>query len=386
MAITTETPAADGGKFAYQIVGPEIDSMTSYATQAYDKSVTFIDELLLYIADNQTSNSSVTLDDIDVDIPSTNIPTIPTAPAVNINLPNLPADFTPNTIAGINLSAIGNIPTFTTPEPAINLPTAPAAFSGTIAGSAPTVKDDFSFPDAPVSVLPTVPSFESLNIPVAPTVNVPSFSQVLPSATGVVVPANSFYWGEESPFSDTCLTAVKDKLCDWLQNGGTGLVPHVEQAIFDRGRNREDINAVRSEAQILTEQASRGFSRPQGSTFAAVDLLAQETQNKVADLSREIMIKQADLEQQNMQFAIQQTIALESALISENQQIQARSFEAAKYTQEVAIQLYNAQIAKVNLELEAFKSYAAAYEAQVRSELAKVEIFKAEIEAQSIYT
>ena len=90
MAITSETPNPNGGVFAYQIVGPEIDSMTDYATEAYDKSVVFIDELLTYIADNELSSSSVTLADIDVDIPATTVPTIPTAPTVNINLPNLP--------------------------------------------------------------------------------------------------------------------------------------------------------------------------------------------------------------------------------------------------------------------------------------------------------
>ena len=371
-------------KQAYEIVGPEIDSMTNYADSAYKKSIVFIDELLNFIENTEIPEANVSLSNVGVDVPEVTIPTAPAAPTVSINLPSLPADFVPNTIQGINLNAIGAIPTFTDTSPTINLPNTPAPFSGTLNATPPVLKEDFNFPEAPESVLPSVPTFESLNIPASPTINIPSFSQTLPSATAVVVPVNSFHWGGESPFSDTCLTSVKNKLCDWLQNGGTGLIPVVEQAIFDRGRNREDINSTRSESQILVEQAARGFSRPQGSAFAAVDLLAQETQNKAADLSREIMLKQADLEQQNMHFAIQQTIALETALIAEHQQIQARSFEAAKYAQESAIQLYNAQLAKVNLELEAFKSYSSAYEAQVSAALSEIEIFKGEIEAQAL--
>lgn len=369
---------------AYEIVGPQVANMTGYASDAYDISVVFLEDLLGFVAENQVNNITESIDDIAIDIPDLSLPATPISPDIDINLPNLPADFQPGDVSSIDLNAIGVLPDFTATDPSINLPATPTPFSGEIAGSAPTLKEDFNYPDAPITVLPDVPTFELLEIPNAPDLSIPDFSESLPTATSVVPPANNFYWGDEDSFSDECLTAVQAKLCDWIQNGGTGLLPHIEQAIYDRGRNREDINSVRVEQQVLTEQVARGFSRPQGSTYAALDFSTQESQNKIADLSREIMIKQAEMEQQNIQFAIQQTIALETALISEHQQIQARSFEAAKYVQELAIQIYNANIAKVTIELEAYKAYATAYEAQVRAALSTIEIFKSEIQAQAL--
>lgn len=369
---------------AYEIAPAEIDDMTNMAEDAYNKSVIFLDQLLAYIADSSVAGIGVNLEDVSVDIPDLNLPTAPLSPSISINLPNLPAPYVSGSIGGIDLNAIGAIPLFTAVEPTIVLPATPVPFSETLDATAPPLKDDFIYPEAPVTSLPDIPTFEGLSIPTAPVIDIPTFSEELPSATDVVVPSNSFYWDSEDPYSSTCLDAVQTKLCDWVQNGGTGLVVEVEQAIFDRGRNREDINSVRAEQDLLSVQAARGFSRPQGSTFKALDFTAQETQNKIADLSREIMIKQADLEQQNMQFAITQTVALEQVLISEHQQIQARSFESVKYTQEVAIQLYNANISKVTIELEAFKAYSSAYESQVRSALSTIEIFKSEIEAQSL--
>ena len=148
MATFTSEPSSEGNtpRFAYEVVGPEIDSMTNLADDAYDQSVEFLERLLEFVAENQVSNVNVTLDDVDVDIPSLSIPPVPAAPTLNINLPNLPADFIPNTIAGIDLNSIGAIPTFTAADPIVNLPTAPTPFSGTAPGPAPTINDSFTFP------------------------------------------------------------------------------------------------------------------------------------------------------------------------------------------------------------------------------------------------
>lgn len=380
------TPEAGifGPETSYNIVKPEIASATAHADYAYGRAMGFLDALLNYIADNQVSNVNVDLGEVDLDVPNFVLPSTPQSPNISINLPNLPAEFVPGDIADIDLDAIGNLPTFNVSAPTISLPTTPSALNKTFDEDEPSITTTFNFPDAPTYTLPSVPTFEELDIPSAPTLSIPDFDQLLPVTSDVNVPSISFYWGDEDPYSDDLLVAVKASLLDWVQNGGTGLPVDVEQAIFDRGRNREDINSIRSENQVLKEQASRGFSRPSGSTVAALDYLAQETQNKTADLSREIMIKQAELEQANMQFAIQQAIALEQLLINENQQIQQRSFEAAKYVQDVAINIFNAELAKVNIALEGYKAYAAAYEAQVRAALSRVEIFKAEIEAQGL--
>jgi hypothetical protein len=179
------------------------------------------------------------------------------------------------------------------------------------------------------------------------------------------------------------LTDVKDLLIYRLQ-GSTGLPPVVEAAIWNRERDREQTASLQSERTLLVERSGVGFSRPTGSQMSALTQVVQETQSKLIDLGREIMIKQAELEQENLKNSIQQVIALEDVLIRQNNNVNQRSFEVAKYTQDVAIEIFKSQVTLFTAEVTAYQAYAAAFNYKVQAELAKIEIFKAEIDAQRL--
>ena len=248
----------------------------------------------------------------------------------------------------------------------------------------PVVRTDFEFPEDPDDLdLPPVPSFEQLNIPQNYVYTFPVFEEELPVYLGTTPPTLSFRWAEDI-YSSELLDAVTAELLDRVVNGGTGLHPLVEQAIWERARNREDILAAKAIDEVLTLSASKGFLRPSGSTLSAVDRLYQENQSKQADLSREIAIKQAELEQENLKFSIQQSIALEQMLIGEFNNALNRAFEAQKYIQQAAIEIYNANIKKYELELEVYKAYIVTFETALKAELNKAEIYKTQLEAEAL--
>ncbi len=97
---------------------------------------------------------------------------------------------------------------------------------------------------------------------------------------------------------------------NWLSNaitvGGTGIKPSVEAAIWARGREREDVLNQRAELEISQQFASRGWTLPQGAQLARVDEARQTTVSAQAELSRKVSIEQAQMEQNNVKYAISQ--------------------------------------------------------------------------------
>ena len=374
-------------------VGQALEKVQEFAGQViqngYNNSMAFLEAL---------ANTSLCIDNVEVNInwdiqdPNITIDYGDKPIPVNVQIPDpqFPDERIPYPIPTPDWDLIGDLPTFDIPDPNINIP----EFSTQIPmpdspGDAPAIDLDIEYPDIAdyfdINDLPLVPTFEELNLPPAPDITIPDYELLLPAIPGIDPPDNTFTFVEEAYIS-SLLDALKSSLEDRIVNGGTGLNPVVEQAIWDRARNREDKNAKRSREELLTQQSSRGFSKPQGALTAGLSYLAQETQNKNADLSREIAIKQAELEQENVKHALTTAVQLEQVSLNFHSQVMDRALEAEKAAIKAAVDIYQANIAFYTMQLEAYKAYSVAYEAQVRAALSKAEIFKAEIEAQSLLT
>lgn len=302
----------------------------------------------------------------------------PTAPSLVVGERSLP---TPPLISSPTIS-VGSVPEFTAVEQSLNIPAVPSPLDISIPVKNFTIDTSPDFPVSPDTTLPAVPTLLSLDLPVAEEILLPIFDITFPTSNSLVVPGVTFSWSEVA-YSDDLLTKVKSELFSRL-SGGTGLAPLVEEAIWNRGRDRESRAALLAERTLLEDRVGAGFSRPTGSMLSALDQIIQDTQGKIIELSREIMIKQAELEQENIKTSIQQTIALEDILIRENNNIAQRSFEAAKYIQDIAVEIFKISVSKYNSEVEAYKAFATAYSSRVQAELSKVEIFKAQIEAEKL--
>lgn len=113
-----------------------------------------------------------------------------------------------------------------------------------------------------------------------------------------------------------------DEGTNWLINtitvGGTGISPAVEDQIWQRGRDRIVADGLRVESQAMDEFSARGFSLPSGALAARLQETRFEQLTKTQELARDVSIKQAEIEIENLRFAVDLAIktrmqALEAA-------------------------------------------------------------------------
>jgi hypothetical protein len=306
--------------------------------------------------------------------PAISVPTPPSLITFSWNVPGLPSVFN----KGLNIDPYLPAPFDGTP-PVLNFGTAPLPDYGPTP-PAPPINTDFPFPDDPVIVFPPPPALLSIQTYPFDGVTIPDFTDDLQPLQ--IADPTIYQYTPGTGFTSSLLTKVLSVL-EQRMNGGTGLPPAVEQAIWDRGRERE-ARQLADNQMDLERMESLGYAFPPGVWLDARLKLLNEYQAQSAGFSREVMIKQAELEQQNIRDAIQQSIVIESKLIDQYNMIEQRIFEAAKYMTNAAIETYNAKVKAYAAYCDAYKTKAAIYDAQIKGLLAKVEVYKTEIQAEEI--
>ena len=113
-------------------------------------------------------------------------------------------------------------------------------------------------------------------------------------------------------------SALASSAAVWIQdaidNGGTGLPTDIEDAIWQRSKDRldEDLGMRVQQAQ---DQFSRlGWVNPTGALMDQIARAQEERSIKACELNRDIAIAQAELEQKNIQFAVDQATGLQKAV------------------------------------------------------------------------
>jgi hypothetical protein len=201
-----------------------------------------------------------------------------------------------------------------------------------------------------------------------------------------------------------------------MNQGGTGLPPEIEQALFDRARER--VTEVTAEAVETAQQywAAKGFDLPGTTVLAQVQEARIQGQVEKGRINRELSIQFHQQEIENLRFAVQQGLQYEIQLM----QVYAEAYnvgrqvaeghaavlrtvaEIAARMHEINLAIYTAEIeifrANVELELQKVQKYrlevdaerakadtndalVRQYEAQIRAELSKVDIYRGRIEA-----
>ncbi|WP_103018169.1 hypothetical protein [Alicycliphilus denitrificans] len=252
-------------------------------------------------------------------------------------------------------------------------------------GQAPALPEvrDVAIPDAPDIMLPDAPQFLALQTHSFGGVNlheewldklddIPELSILQPTP---------FQYSPGARYASQLLDNLKATLNARIQ-GGSGIVPAVEQQIWDRARDRETQIALAREQEVLRGAEALGFPLPSGVLAGQLADARREYHDKLSGLSRDIAIKQAELEQQNMRDSIQAALQLESTLLEDCYKLEMLAFEAAKTAADNAIAAHNAALEHFKALLAGYQAYAAAYDTVVKSELSKVEVFKALLSAE----
>lgn len=272
------------------------------------------------------------------------------------------------------------VPTYVPPFTNIDLPPAPAPIDTSGLPDRPTL-NDVDVPDAPNPALPQEPSEIQINIPAAPVINLPTFTDIPVEFNAPNV--NTVMQWDEPVYHSDVLDDVRATIRRWLA-GGTGMTPEVETALFDRARDKLDTTALKRVQESFDTFAAKGWTLPPGTLVEQVNAAQQESQQAAADLASDILTKSAEWEQENLRQAVQQGIALEGVLIQQFENTAKRIFDAAKARLDADVAMYGQYVALFNAKQTARQILVAVFEAQLKAALAPLDVMKAELEAEQI--
>lgn len=398
MSVTPLITAAQG--FASSIVGDASSAMAS-ATHAVE-SVGFAVPTFNPVALPTTPPSSISL-------------TLPQTSDVPLDLPSEPGE-TP-IFQDIPVMEAGVVPVLTAVAPVITLPTTPSQLAE-FNQQAPIINTSIVFPEPPSALM--APLFEAPTLtdrpePSKPQVMLSRFDAPAPVDTSVV-PANlagSFEAAYRNAAPSTVsmmdgyvdamlvkhnpryheqMGAIEDQLARYLA-GGTGIKPEVETAIYNRAREKNDVEAQRIRNAAYSEAASRGFTLPGGALLAAVARARQDAGNNNAKAATDIAIAQAEMEQKNLQFAVTTSTGLRTTLLNASLSyhqnlisINGQALDCAKTVLSSLIETYNTAVKAYGLRLDSYRAQAAVYETRLKSDMASMELYQMEIAALEAMT
>ena len=346
------------------------DAMTALAAQ-----MVTLTENYVQVIENTAANIFAPV--INPAFPTVTAPPVPVTtplpPLINVawDTPGAPSPFT-------GVLTVNNIMPgpFTGVAPTLNFGAAPAGFTQAVPQS-PAVNTNFNYPTiAPIN-LPSVPALLTIDQVNFTPLSIPSFNVSVP--TLFISPPNAFSYVEKAFYTSTELTLVQTSLSNALTSGtDTGLDPLTQSNMFDAAYERE----YRAQANALAEldrMETLGYCFPPGSFIDARIKIQTDTMATMAGLSRDIMVKQAELHLENVIKARELAVSLEGKLIDYYNSVCGRAFDAAKYAVESSIALYNAQVEMYKGQLEGYRVQAEVYDTQVKGIMAQVEEMKAQI-------
>ena len=364
---------------SWSLVSERFDLTSAYAASSYNLTADYVDQVLALVKNMETFD----IPDIDVSIPD--IPELDVTTRPRFSLPVIDGTFPDNTAVKPILAEYEDFTPVTMPvlrfiPPDFSTPTKPDQNAVTPPGEAPNL-DPVVIPPKPSITLPTPPVFDDITLPPPPSITLPTFDAGLPDEI-LATPAE-FNWSE-SPFNSDIWTDLLDKTLDGIVNGGTGLNPDVEQAIYDRARARLQLEHDSKRRGIESDFAARGFPLPGGVLVGRIDEHDAEITRNNLELSEKVMIDQAELAQKNTHFVMQLGLDAEKVLRDFHESQMNRSLDAAKALAASSVEIFNALISKYNAKIDSYKAQAVVYSEQIKAALTEVEIFKGQIESAQV--
>lgn len=322
-----------------------------------------------------------------------------------------PSPVTPSPISSLDLAGA---PTFAETAPSFVLPSTPSQIAEFQERVQP-IDLTSNFPSAPELIVPLAIEVADRIEPDAPTVSIPTFDVLAPEAlqnapsdlaqtfhSGYRAAAPEFitminsYVDDEllkiNPEYHSQLARIETQLSSYL-DGGTGLSPAVEDAIYSRARSKNNAEALRVRDQSLADAATRGFTMPTGALLSATQQARQAGADNNAAGAREIVVMQAEMEQKNLQFAVTTSASLRTAAVQAVMgymqnlgQINAQALDYAKSVLNATVETYNAAVRAFTARVDMYKAEASVFSAKMQGALVEVEIYKAEVNALQALT
>jgi hypothetical protein len=410
------------------IVTPLIDAAQGYASNALAAGVNAMNGAIGLLEGLGRTISNQKIPVVDIKIPSPEVPgevplytgshfSVDPFSVVTPTLLTIPAYQAP--------TGPGNAPTVLPYNDPIQPSGEPDA---SLLQGAPTINTSFVFPTMPdlegeiAGII--APVIIPITIPAAPNYSAPTFSGQAPvfnavQPTGLddsfranyatispvfIATVNTqldAFLDREFPGFRSGMAAIETRLATYL-SGGTALTPAVENAIVNRTLAKTNADAKRAAQESWGKAARAGFTVPTPLLLSQQQDIDQSRRAENAKAATEIAVKQAELEQSNLQFAVKQStdlrkIAIDAGmsyytgLVSINQQAieyarnimdaVVKAFDIAARYAEVQARIYEADANVYRAQLDGALAVLKAYESTVRGLEAQATVNKVQIEA-----
>lgn len=261
---------------------------------------------------------------------------------------------------------------------AIVMPARPAPIDASGQPERPEI-GEVTLPTEPEIVMPDMGALVEITVPEFIFPTLPTFDGTAPEFSEPR-PATNLVWAEPT-YQSELLDDATSRVREWLQ-GGTGLPPAIQEALFAKAREREMQTALEATQGAFDTWAGRGFTMPPGMLVEQVNVAQEKSRLAQNTLEREILVKAQEWEIENLRVAVERGIALETVLINQFQNSAQRIFDAAKYRVEADINVFNAMVGLFNARSTAYQTEANVWKTRVEAEMMKLDVFKAEIEAE----
>lgn len=298
------------------------------------------------------------------------------------------------------------------PKPTLELPPQPGQLRQ-LQSTAPDIRTDFRVPEPPALLerIGAAPTIRDRAEPDAPQIDIPLFSAVAPAAPGDAPAeiateliktyreaAPAFIAALEgqldarmekiNPEFHNQMALLEGRLRSFIVDQGTALRPEIENAIYERSKDKVSAEFRRARDSAYSGAAKRGLTLPDGAAFSAVRHARLAGADANARAAVDIAVKQAEMEQQNIQFALtmsnqlratvlQGSISYHQALVS----INGQAVDVAKAVVNNIIEAYNASLKVYSAKMEGYRAEAAVYEAHLRAIATTVDIYRARVSA-----
>lgn len=304
----------------------------------------------------------------------------------------------------------GNLPTNDAKKPTMFMPQTPSPFAQ-FTKQAPSMSSLTvpGAPDALMNLNMTPPELTDITVPGAPVVQLPAFDAIRPLTNlpepGDIVAQYRQDFGDQSnrlvrtiegevdvymtkinPRFKEQMAAIEDRLAAYIK-GGSALSAAVQNDIFEKALDKTNLEYQRARDGAYEEGARRGFTMPGGAVFSAVTQARQGAADNAARVTMEIAVKQAELEQQNLQFAVTQSTNLRQVVIQAAQewagqlvQINAQALQFAQGVLQASIDLYDLRIKIVQARVQIYQAEAEVYQHRLKAVLAVYDAYQAHIE------
>lgn len=334
--------------FAYEIVEQQFGNIQNYADSAFDNAVEAIEALSQLLGEQAIETTPPSLPEIDI---TQSIDMDPAIEQVRTEI----------------LQAVDDMGEVSDP------------------GDAP-VTTEYDMPTGPVISWPVAPTLTDIVIPefaensiVGMTTSLPVFNLEVPELESLIT--ESLAAAAIAPsFSELPITeAVHTQLKDNIENGGTMLNPLVEADIWNRDLEREEQALQDSVDKVTAQWAKFNFSVPDGLLSGNLLALNNEYMNRKIDRSRDIAIKQAELEQVGMFKSLELANTFSAMWFGVLESYKHRAFEFTKVTVDTLLSIYKERLNTYNVQLEAFKTDIIAWKTEIEREMVRAEVYKTRI-------